>query len=875
MNFSQYANKNIKEVFDNLNTQENGLSEKEAEVRLKTFGFNEIKSKKVGLFDIFKRQFKSPFFYLLFIASVIAFLINEKIDGFLILLFVLINVFLSFFQEFRAEKAALLLKKYIPSKARVLREGIEKTIDKKFLAPGDIVLLEAGNIVPADLRIIKTENFLVDESILTGESFPVSKISQQLSEKINSSIKTTKLDAEALYQNKISGAGNIFEAKNIVFSGTSIISGAAEGIVIGTAKNTVFNEIAKLVLGINRESTYEKSLLKFSSLILKIVVSTIIFVFLANLIIKGTENFSIFLIFCIALIVSIIPEALPVVITFALSNGALKLARKKVIVKRLSAVEDLGNIEILCTDKTGTLTENKLQVENIYAQNKKKCLLYGLLLSSYLKEEIESSLNPFDSALFEKATKEIRESLKNFRTISDIPFDSNRLRNSAIIENQNGKMILIVKGAPEIILKLSSKFENGSQKEEVEKQIEKEGKEGKRILAVAFKEFDKKYFSKKDEKDFTFLGYFSFKDPLKETSKESIEMAKKLGIKIKMITGDSKEVAGHIAKEIDLINDPKKVILGEQLNSLSENDFEKTCQEFSVFARISPETKLKIIQELQKKFEVGFLGEGINDTPALKIANVGIVVHGAADVSREVADVILVEKNLKVIIDGIKNGRKIFSNINKYIKCILISNFGNFYSIAIISLFIKFLPMLPIQILLGNLLSDFPLIAIATDHVETKELKKPKLYQLSQVIWLIVFLALISTIFDFIFFAVFYKIEPGIIQTLWFIESILTEIFLIFLIRTRHFFLKTKRPSFSLMFFTFLDAILIIILPFTNFGREFFHFVSPPISSLLIVFFLVFSYFIISEIVKLIYFRRKKTKTYSTPSAGGQIPNKF
>lgn len=315
-------------------------------------------------------------------------------------------------------------------------------------------------------------------------------------------------------------------------------------------------------------------------------------------------------------------------------------------------------------------------------------------------------------------------------------------------------------------------------------------------------------------------------------------------------------VAGAIAKEVGLIGSSEEVILGKDLDSLPQEDFERKCEQYSVFARVSPETKLNIIKALQKKFEVGFLGEGINDTPALKIADAGIVVQEAADIPREAADIILLEKDLRVIINGIKNGRAIFSNINKYIKCALASNFGNFYSIAVISLFINFLPMLPIQILLGNLLSDFPLISIATDNIDEEEVRKPKMYRINKSIRLIICLALVSTIFDFIFFAIFYKSQPATMQTLWFIESILTEIVLIFLIRTRHFFLKTRRPSLALIFFTFFDAIFIIILPFTNFGKEFFHFVSPPIGSLFIVFFLVFNYFIISEIVKLIYFRR-------------------
>lgn len=835
MKFSDYTTKNIAQVFEELKSGESGLPEKEAELRLSTFGLNEVKAEGNKFLDVFLRQFKSPFFYLLFFASLLAFLIGERIDGFAILFFVFINVFLGFFQEFRAERAVLLLKKYLPSKIRLLRDGLEKAVEKKFLVPGDIVLLEAGNTVPADLRLIKIENFLVDESILTGESSPVSKISQPL-------FKETR---------------EIFEAKNIAFGGTSVTSGEAKGIVIGTGKEMVFGEIAKLATGIAKESIYEKDLLRFSKIVLRIVLVTILFVFILNLIIKGNENLFEFSIFSIALIVSILPEALPTVVTFAFSQGALKLAKKKVVVKRLSAVNDLGNMEILCTDKTGTLTENKLELENISSQDKEKCLLYGLLSSPYLKEEIESSLNPFDLALFNKASKNIFLSLKKFRALSEIPFDSFRMRNSVLLEVQDKEKILIVKGAPEIILKLSSNFGNLS-KQKLEQEIKKEGSEGKRTLAVAFKKFTKDNYTESDEKDLTFLGYFSFRDPLKKTAKEAIQLAKKLGVKIKILTGDSPEVAGLVGKEIGLIEDQKKVILGETIELISENDLFKTCDDFSVFARLSPTTKYKIVKVLSGKYEVGFLGEGINDAPSLKAAHLAIAVDSAADISKEVSDIILLKKDLKVIIDGIIGGRNIFSNINKYIKCTISSNFGNFYSIALISLFLPFLPMLPSQILLVNLLSDFPLISVASDKVDIEELKKPKLYQLNKFILLIFFLALVSTVFDFAFFGIFRKAGAPMLQTLWFIESILTEIFLIFSIRSRRFFFKARVPSVPLIVISFLTVFLTIFLPFSDFGKDFFHFVSPPLFSLLIVFFLLLSYFSVSEIVKLIYFHFRK-----------------
>lgn len=831
MNFTQFTTKNNEEVFEILKSGESGLTEKEVKERQKIYGLNEIGKRKTMAIDILIRQFKSAFFYLLLIAGLIYFIHGETINGALILVFVFINVFLGFFQEWKAEKATQLLKTYLPQKVRVIREKKEEIIDKKFLVPGDIVLLEAGDIIPADLRILKIKNFMIDESILTGESVPVAKISIPL-------LKERR---------------EIFEAENIAFTGTSVISGEGEGIVISTGKNTVFGGITKLTTQESRKSVYEKNLLNFSKIILRTVIITILLVFLADLIIKRGAGFNYdFLAFCIALIVGIIPEALPVIVTFAFSQGALKLAKEKVIVKRLSAIEDLGNIEILCTDKTGTLTENRLILDEIFSQDKEKCLLYGLLSSAYMEEEIESVKSPFDIALYNKITGKIKNSLKKLKIVSEIPFNPFLQRNSVFLENANGERVLIVRGAPETILKISNL--KAEEKEEKKKEIKKEGENGKRVLAVGFKNFSENQYSEKDEKDLTFLGYFTFFDPLKRKAKTAIALAKKLGVEIKILTGDSLEVASQVAKETGLISNPKEAILGENLNSLSEEEFEKKCLEIKVFARVSPETKFKIMKILQKKFEVGFLGEGINDVPALKSANVAIVVKNAADVSREVSDIILLKKDLKVIIGGIKEGRNIFSNVNKYIRCTLASNFGNFYSIAAISLIIPFLPMLPPQILLVNLLSDFPLISVASDRIDIEELKKPKFYQLNQAVSLISLLALISTIFDFIFFGIFRKAEPAILQTLWFVESILTEIFLIFSIRTRHFFLRAKRPSFILIFLAILASFLTLVLPFTNFGKQFFHFVSPSLSFLLIVLALVFGYFLVSEMVKLSYF---------------------
>jgi Mg2+-importing ATPase len=834
MIFSQYTTKSVEDALKTLGSSRGGLTKQEVVLAQEKYGLNEIKVKNVNALSILIRQFKSPFTYLLFIAAVISILIRQLDDSIAILVFILINVAAGFFQEYRAEKAVSLLQKFIPRMVKVLRDSKEEIIDRRFLVPGDVVLLEAGDVADADLRVISLQNFLINESVLTGESGPVSKI-------------TDALDREE---------AEIFKAKNIIFSGSSVVSGKATVLVIATAKDTVFGGIVKTISGIRTQSTYEKSILYFCKLILRIVVVTIILIFIANILLKGISDFLELLLFSVALIVSILPEALPVVVTFALSEGSLKMAKQNVVVKRLSAIEDLGNIEVLCTDKTGTLTQNKMSLEKTVSSDKKKCFLYGILSSGADKIN-DKILNPFDAALYNRVSEDILRESKKFKIISELPFDSYRMRSAFLLESVKKEKFLIVRGAPESIIKNCSKFSGSFDKKETKEDIEKEGQSGKRVLAIAFKrvEKDTQDLKVQDEKQLTFLGYFVFEDPIKPTAKESIELSKKLGVKIKIITGDSKEVAGYVARLTGLASGPQDLISGQELGELSKDDFDDACEAKSVFARISPDLKHKIIKSLQKKYEVGFMGEGVNDAPALKTADVGIAVVEASDVARDASDVILLQKDLRVVVNGIKDGRLIFSNINKYIKCALASNFGNFYSIAVISLFINFLPMLPVQILLGNILSDFPLIAIATDSVDIEELRKPKMYQLHMVLPLIISLALVSTVFDFLFFSIFYKQPPADIQTLWFVESILTEIVLIFVIRTRGLFYRAKRPGFWLSFLTLIDGILIITLPYLKLGQSWFHFAVPPLMPMLIVFFIVGAYFIMSELVKLIYFR--------------------
>jgi P-type Mg2+ transporter len=839
--FQEYAAKDPAEVLKLLAAKEAGLEQREVERRIKQFGRNELDEQKLLWYHIILRQFRSSFIYLLFGAAILAFILKEYIDTAMILIFITINVFLAFIQEYKSEKAIALLKQFIKVRSRVKRQGQEEIISAAELVPGDIVIIEAGDIIPADIRIISENGLTVDEETLTGESVPIKKI------------------AGALQAARIEN----YEALNIGFSGTKVVGGRGEGVVFATGQKTTIGDIATLTEETKKVSAFEKSIDKFSKFILGLVLITLGFIFLANLFIKG-KNADILelVLFSIALAVSVIPEALPVVTSVSMSQGAMRLAKQKVVVRRLSAIEDLGSVEILCTDKTGTLTENHLTVAEVYGRDKKQILHYAALANAFLNDKEAEPNNAFDLAVWEKISAQNRKSITQVSRICELPFTPERRRNSVLVDQGEGPE-MIVRGATEAIFPLCKAW-NSKTRSEWQDWAREEGEQGRRVIALAAKKIAvKSKYGEKDESGLALLGLVSFIDPVKPSTKAAIAQANKLNIRVKILTGDSLEVARSVGMDVGLIKSDDEAMIGSELEKLSHEQQKKAVRSVGVFARVSPQQKYQIISLLQEKYTVGYLGEGINDAPALRIANVSLVVDHASDIARETADIILLQQSLEVIITGIKIGRETFSNTVKYIKATLTSNFGNFYAIAAASLLINYLPMLPLQILLLNLLSDFPMIAVATDTVDETELRSPKSYQVKDIVLIATILGLVSTSFDFLFFGLFYRISPEVLHTNWFIGSILTELILLFSIRTKLPFYKAKRPSTLLLWLTAGISLTTILIPFTHIGQSIFSFKQPSLADIATILAIVGVYFIVTESVKLFYYRTINTKQYT------------
>ena len=812
------------ELFQILKTSPNGLTTSEAARRLIESGPNEIDLKRVSWLRILIRQFKSPFIYLLLVACLLSLLLGQWIDSLMVLLFLGINTTLGFYQEYHSEKTVQLLRRYLEIKTTVMRDGKEVELEVEQLVPGDVVRLVAGDRIPADARIIESTDFLVDESVLTGESIPREKTAAVRSQNTDDTYSAT-----------------------VGFLATTVVSGEAKAVVIGTGKNTSYGEVAKLTAQTERSSSFERQLSQFSKFTLVVVCITLAILIIANLAIKRSPNLVELTLFSIALAVSIIPEALPVVTTFSLSLGAAHLSRKHVVVKRLSAVEDLGSIEVLCSDKTGTLTENKLAVDEIYGTNHKLTALYA----SIVAKPSHLGSDPFYEAVVQKLTPDQLIQVKSLAILREFPFDPNRKRTSKVTEI-NGKRMLLVMGALEMMVPLCKSAPDIDPA--IVTWAKQKGASGKRVVALAVKKLDANR-TDMSEDHLQFLGAISFVDPIKSSTTAAVHQAKQLGLQIKILTGDSKEVAGFVAAQIHLIEDAGQVLTGSEFEALPTEKQHEAVERIHVFARVTPQQKYKIIKLLEEQHEVGFLGEGINDAPALKVANVALVVKGAADIAREAADIVLLQKSLKVIVDGVKEGRQVFTNTTKYITATLSANFGNFFAVSFASLLINYLPMLPLQILLVNLLTDFPMIAVATDTVDHEAVTAPSRFQLKNFILFALVMGIVSTLFDFLFFGTFVRVSAPVLQTAWFMGSVLTELVFLFSVRSRLPFWKASRPSNAILILSILTLGIVIALPYSGIGKQLFSFQPLPFNYVLIILALVGAYFAASESMKLLYYR--------------------
>ncbi|MBP9715403.1 MAG: cation-transporting P-type ATPase [Candidatus Pacebacteria bacterium] len=827
--YKLFATKKLSDIYTELCCDVNGLSDVQAHEHSKKYGPNKISVKEIKWWQILLRQFTSPFVYILIFASLLALYLGETIDSIFIASFVLIGAILGFIQEYNSQKSVELLKKFLVDHAKILRGGVEVLVKSEEIVPGDICILEPGNIICADIRFIRADNLLIDESILTGESMSISKTSLLLNEQ------------------SISG---IHDAINMGFSGTTVMQGRGVGIIIATGKDTQIGGITKLTAESEGVSTFEKGISKLSKWILKIILTTLALVFIVNFLIKKDDskiNFADIILFSIALAVSVIPETLPVISALSFSKGSLALAKKHVVVKRLSAVEDLGSIEVLCTDKTGTITENKMSVSAFHAQDENFCLSCGVLTSS-----TSQGSSSFDVALFAK----IGESgeLNQYQKINELPFDPERKRNSVLVSMENENK-LIVRGAPETIVDLCVNI-GEDKKNEIFIWISEREMLGERVIALAMKKWTGgPAYSSTDEIDLEYVGAISFSDPIKESAIGAIKSAEELGVRIVILTGDSKNVAISVAKATGIIKSESEVLIGGDFEKMSEAEQLVAVENVNVFARVSPEQKYRVIELLEKKYEVGFLGDGINDAPALKLASVALAVNTASDIARSASDIVLLNPSLSVIIDGIKGGREIFANMVKYLKTTLISNFGNFYAIAIAMIASPFLPMLPVQVLLLNLLTDTPMIAISFDKVDKKELQKPRSYNIKEIVLMSLIFAVINAVFVFLFFVIFFKDGAEILQTNLFIGSVLIELVLIFAIRTKKVFWKGIKPSKVISILCIIPASLAIILPFTEWGEKFLRFSHPSLEHIGIILLMVVVYFAIIEISKIIYYK--------------------
>jgi P-type Mg2+ transporter len=754
-----------------------GISQNEADSRIAKYGYNDLaKEKMISPTRRLLINLKNPLVILLTILGIVSYVTGD-IDGTIVIfVMILLGVVLRYLQEMRADNAAEKLREMVRTHATVFRDGVEIELPLKMLVPGDQIRLGSGDMVPADVRLLSSKDLFINQSALTGEAMPVEKNCVPAA----------------------SSNGNELDLSNVCFLGSNVESGTATAVVVNTGQMTYFGSLAHSISGDRPLTSFDQGINKFTWLMIRFIMIMVPAVFIINGFSK--HNWLEAFLFALAVAVGLTPEMLPMIVTVNLSKGALSMARKKVIVKRLNSIQNFGAMDVLCTDKTGTITMGRIILENYldpHGNSSQKVLDFGYL-NSYYHTGLKNLL---DDAI--RDHKELEGGLsvrEKYKKIDEIPFDFIRKRMSVVLAENTGSSILICKGAVEQMIGLCSRVEikdeilefPEQQRLDCLKMVNEMNSKGFRVIMLAYKIMPganlEPVYSIKDEVDLTLLGFLSFLDPPKETAPEALKKLADLKVNVKILTGDNEIITESICKKVGLQFD--KLLLGSQIEKIGDQELAAMVDDYNVFARLVPVHKQRIIKALQKNGHVtGFMGDGINDAPALKSADVGISVNSAVDIAKESSDIILLENSLLVLEEGVIEGRKVFGNIIKYIKMAASSNFGNMFSVVGASAFLPYLPMLPIQVLTNNLLYDFSQTTIPTDNVDADWIVQPRKWAINDIQKYILFIGPISSIFDYLTFFIMWflfdcKNNQALFHTGWFVESIFTQTLIIHVIRT-------------------------------------------------------------------------------------------
>jgi Mg2+-importing ATPase len=833
MDLTQAACSDTATVLAALGTSRSGLTSSEALDRLRTHGPNAVRGHSTHAIEVLLRQLKSPLLILLVAAAATSAVVGERTDAAIIIAIMGMSIGLGFANEYRAERAVDALHARIRHTAVTLRDGRASDVDVTNLVPGDIVHLDVGDVVPADLRLLEVNALECDEAVLTGEATPAEK-----------QATPTPPDPAPL------------ALPSVAFMGTVVRNGTAWGVVVQTGSATVFGRIAVRLGERQTETAFQLGLRDFSGLLVKVTAVLTISIFVINAALQRPILES--ALFALAIAVGLTPQLLPAIVTISLSTGAHRLARKSVIVKRLVTIEDLGNVEVLFTDKTGTLTEGHITFnEALDADGKPsdEVLRFGLLCNAAIVQAgVPVGGNPLDRSLWEAAAARGVE-LAGFTRLAEAPFDFDRRLMSVLVEDNTGQRLLITKGAPESVLARCNAVPAA-----LRLALDEQFKSGKRVIAIATRDAGGlSGVTPSDESDLRCAGLLTFEDRPKEGAGASLARLKRLGVEVKIVTGDNDRVANRLCQDLGI--PVGGTLTGAQLEKMSDDEVVRALPATTIFARVTPEQKSRIIRAQRGQgIDVGFLGDGVNDAVALHDADVGISVDSATDVAKDAADIVLLAKDLDILADGVAEGRRIFANTIKYVLMGTSSNFGNMFSAAGASLVLSFLPMLPPQILLNNLLYDVSEMTIPTDSVDEELLERPAHWDTAFIRRFMIFFGPISSLYDFMTFGVMlwvFHAGAELFHTAWFVESIATQTLVIFVIRTRRVPFVRSRPSLPLAITSIACVATGVALPFSPLAGVL-GFTSLPIGFLAILVVMVITYLALVEAGKARFFRPEK-----------------